>query len=127
MERVSIKANSFFFKKKKGVSAVIGVILMVAITVAIAATVYIYVSQYYEEERLTVEGTVQSVVEWGIYDDPSCAECNDTIYNITLDDNESYLMMFRTDAAVVPPVDETLRFYYNLVDDYYDVYRIKSL
>lgn len=100
---------------------------MVAITVAIAATVYIYVSQYYEEERLTVEGTVQSVVEWGIYDDPSCAECNDTIYNITLDDNESYLMMFRTDAAVVPPVDETLRFYYNLVDDYYDVYRIKSL
>lgn len=100
---------------------------MVAITVAIAATVYIYVSQYYGEERLTVEGTVLSVVEWGVYDDPLCAKCNDTIYNITLDGNESYLMMFRTDAAVVPPVDVTIRFYYNIIDDYYDVYKIKSL
>lgn len=127
-----MKANSKFIEKENGVSAVIGVILMVAITVAIAATVYIYVSQYYEEERLTVEGTVLSVVEWGVYDDPSCAACNDTIYNITLDDmmnigNDSYLMMFRTDDAVVPPVDVSLRFYYNLVDSYYDVYKIKSL
>lgn len=31
-------------KNKNGVSAVIGVILMVAITVAIAATVYVYVA-----------------------------------------------------------------------------------
>ena len=36
----------------KGVSAVIGVILMVAITVAIAATVYVYITDsiYNEEE-----------------------------------------------------------------------------
>lgn len=121
-----MKANRKFVEKENGVSAVIGVILMVVITVAIAATVYVYVSQYYETERLTVEGTVQSVVESGVYDDPSCQECNATIYNITLD-GDSYLMMFRTEAAVVPPVDVTLRFYYNLVDDYYDVYKIKSL
>ena len=121
-----MEANSFF-KKEKGVSAVIGVILMVAITIAIAATVYVYVSQYYGEESLTVEGTVLSVVEWDVYDDPSCAECNDTIYNITLDEDNSYLMMFRTDDAVVPPVDVTIRFYYELVEDYYDVYKIKSL
>lgn len=105
---------------------------MVAITIAIAVTVYVYVSQYYEKESLTVEGTVLSVVKWGVYDDPSCQKCNATIYNITLDDlmnigNESYLMMFRTDDAVVPPVDVRLRFYYNLVDGYYDVYKIKSL
>jgi len=39
-----MKANRKFVKGEEAVSAVIGVILMVAITVAIAATVYIYVS-----------------------------------------------------------------------------------
>lgn len=39
-----MKANRKFIEKEAGVSAVIGVILMVAITVAIAATVYVYVS-----------------------------------------------------------------------------------
>lgn len=37
-------------KGKKAVSAVIGVILMVAITVAIAATVYVYVESLREDE-----------------------------------------------------------------------------
>lgn len=120
-----MKANRKF-RNKDGVSAVIGVILMVAITVAIAATVYVYVSQYYEG-KLTVDGTVLSVAEAGVYEDPSCQTCNATIYNITLDDGNSYLMMFRTENAVVPPVDVTLRFYYEIVDGYYDVYKIKSL
>jgi len=39
-----MKANRKFVEGDEGVSAVIGVILMVAITVAIAATVYVYVS-----------------------------------------------------------------------------------
>jgi len=39
-----MKANRKFVKGEEAVSAVIGVILMVAITVAIAATVYVYVS-----------------------------------------------------------------------------------
>ena len=39
-----MKANKKFVVENEGVSAVIGVILMVAITVAIAATVYVYVS-----------------------------------------------------------------------------------
>jgi len=39
-----MKANRKLRGKEKAVSAVIGVILMVAITVAIAATVYVYVS-----------------------------------------------------------------------------------
>jgi flagellin-like protein len=39
-----MKANSKFVNGEEAVSAVIGVILMVAITVAIAATVYVYVS-----------------------------------------------------------------------------------
>ncbi len=39
-----MKANRKFVEENEAVSAVIGVILMVAITVAIAATVYVYVS-----------------------------------------------------------------------------------
>ena len=39
-----MKANRKFKQEDEAVSAVIGVILMVAITVAIAATVYVYVS-----------------------------------------------------------------------------------
>ena len=39
-----MKANKKFVEETEAVSAVIGVILMVAITVAIAATVYVYVS-----------------------------------------------------------------------------------
>ena len=40
----NMKANRKFIEGEEAVSAVIGVILMVAITVAIAATVYVYVS-----------------------------------------------------------------------------------
>jgi FlaG/FlaF family flagellin (archaellin) len=40
----NMKANRKFREGQEAVSAVIGVILMVAITVAIAATVYVYVS-----------------------------------------------------------------------------------
>ena len=40
----NMKANRKFVEGEQAVSAVIGVILMVAITVAIAATVYVYVS-----------------------------------------------------------------------------------
>ncbi len=44
-EKRSMKANKKFIEgEEEAVSAVIGVILMVAITVAIAATVYVYVS-----------------------------------------------------------------------------------
>ena len=59
-----MKANRKFKENEEGVSAVIGVILMVAITVAIAATVYVYVSgmvgtgtQSTENAGVTVAGT----------------------------------------------------------------------
>lgn len=115
--------NRLFKGDKAGVSAVIGVILMVAITVAIAATVYVYVSGMIgddSEPRLYIEGTVMSVEESGMYG-------NFTVYNITLDDGNTYPMMFRTADAVVPPTQVTLQFYYEMVGEYYDVYEIKSL
>ncbi len=45
-----MKANRKFVEENEAVSAVIGVILMVAITVAIAATVYVYVTQMMPDE-----------------------------------------------------------------------------
>ena len=59
-----MKANRKFKANEEAVSAVIGVILMVAITVAIAATVYVYVSGMIgggltstENASVTVTGT----------------------------------------------------------------------
>jgi len=49
-----MKANRKFIKGEEAVSAVIGVILMVAITVAIAATVYVYVSGMLPSSRSSV-------------------------------------------------------------------------
>ena len=53
-----MKANRKFVEEKEAVSAVIGVILMVAITVAIAATVYVYVSGMLGGPQTTQEDAV---------------------------------------------------------------------
>ena len=55
----SMKANKKFVEEKEAVSAVIGVILMVAITVAIAATVYYYVTVI-----MTGPGTTTPNISW---------------------------------------------------------------
>jgi hypothetical protein len=76
-------------KKGLGVSAVIGVILMVAITVAIAGTVYIYVTMQLEQngesEYIYMNGTL-----WGFYDDPR-------IDPIILDGIPIYVRQFHTE------------------------------
>jgi len=58
-----MKANRKFVEGEEAVSAVIGVILMVAITVAIAATVYVYVSGMItpEESGKMISAIQQSV------------------------------------------------------------------
>ncbi len=76
-----MKANRKFIDDEEAVSAVIGVILMVAITVAIAATVYVYVSgmmgtspeatpsvQFVKDDsnnRLTVASADPANLDWG--------------------------------------------------------------
>lgn len=130
-----MKANRCFVEEKEGVSAVVGVILMVLITIAIAATVYYYVAYVYDqetpEEELSIEGTVTSVAEVGTYSEPATSNETWPVYNITLDETNSYQMMFRSEGAQVPPVDTEVRLYYDLIelgdDVYYDVYKIKSL
>ena len=59
----NMKANRKFVEGEEAVSAVIGVILMVAITVAIAATVYVYVSG-----MLTGPGESAPNIAWAIDD-----------------------------------------------------------
>lgn len=70
----------------KGVSEVIGVILMVAITVTIACVVYIFVSGNIttDNEYLQVSGNVTKIVE--IYSN------GDIDYNVTFDYVDSYLI-----------------------------------
>jgi hypothetical protein len=67
-----------------------------------------------------VEGTVINVEKNGSFE-------NATVYSITLDNQQSYQMLFRTSDAMVPPTDVTLRFYYTMIDTYYDIIKIKSL
>ena len=67
-----MKANRKFVEDEEAVSAVIGVILMVAITVAIAATVYVYVSGM-------LGGGVQSTPAVSMTNSASAHNCTITI------------------------------------------------
>jgi len=76
--------------RNKGVSAVIGVILMVALTVAIAGTVYFYVTEIlpkYEKEydvHKNIEGNLTEITY-------SYAN-NDIDYFLTFDSNKTYFI-----------------------------------
>ena len=106
----------------------IGLLFLISAVVVLAVCMWVFLSPTTEEqqpfERLTVEGTVMEVSEYGTYE-------NHTVYNITLDDGNTYQMFFRIENAVVPPTEEELRFYYDIIiyDDatIFDVYKIKSL
>jgi flagellin-like protein len=126
---------------KKAVSAIIGVILMVAITVAIAATVYVYVeslrSHSEEEIVFTVEGWVISAssTEHNIMID----EQNYTIWRVYIGDNydtslkDSLLCnMIFTNNMSAPPDNVKLRLSYmpinhDLYNVVFNVYKVKSL
>jgi len=69
-----MKANRKFVDEKEVVFAVIGVILIVAITVAIAATVFVYVSNLFCEEGyieekyyFVLDNTVEVKVNQSVY------------------------------------------------------------
>ena len=74
-----MKANRKFVEGEEAVSAVIGVILMVAITVAIAATVYMYVSGM-------IGGGTQSTPSVSIVADPVGFNCTITVGTPTAND-----------------------------------------
>jgi len=122
----------------KGLSAIIGTILMVAITVAVAMAVYIYVNEPTKEEEKYVEGWV--VDAYHIYD----AHINKTgkdymVWNVTLSPNyqdlengTSYLVLFpKNDTPAPPPEDVKIRIYYKEIklgdETALIAYRVKSL
>ena len=122
----------------KGLSAIIGTILMVAITVAVAMAVYIYVNEPTKEEEKYVEGWV--VDAYHIYD----AHINKTgkdymVWNVTLSPNyqdlengTSYLVLFpKNDTPAPPPEDVKIRIYYKEIKlgdkTALIAYRVKSL
>ena len=77
----------------KGVSAVIGVILMVAITVAIAGTVFVYVSQL-ETNNLAKEGTYKGNLT-------KLEFKHDDIFLLTLDSKNITVRVSDVNALVV--------------------------
>ena len=106
----------------------IGILFLITAVTVLTTCMWIFLSPTAEEqqpfERLTVEGTVMEVSEYGTYE-------NHTVYNITLDDGNTYQMFFRIENAVVPPTEVELRFYYDIITYgdmvLFDVYTIKSL
>lgn len=72
----NMKANRKFIEGEEAVSAVIGVILMVAITVAIAATVYVYVSGM-------MGGAVKKTPSVGLTASPSGTNCTVEVSTVT--------------------------------------------
>jgi flagellin-like protein len=96
-----MKANRKFIEGDEAVSAVIGVILMVAITVAIAATVYVYVS------GMIGSGT-QSTPNVSMTADPNDHNCTITIGTPTASDIEwqdvSFVLVDLTNAAEIADV-----------------------
>ena len=93
-------------KKDKGVSAVIGVILMVSITVAIAATVYVYVSNMLVDDT-TIEDKLESIIfdkviitnnsykynDIFIYEKIKYSDFYEVEFNLIIDDNNyNYLI-----------------------------------
>jgi flagellin-like protein len=78
-------------KKNKAVSAVIGVILMVAITVAIAATVYIYIQELYNEQQASKFEITGDI----IYVEYPCDDCP-----------EEYVIGLKTEAGLFYLIEE---------------------
>ena len=77
-----MKSNRKFVEEEEAVSAVIGVILMVAITVAIAATVYVYVSGM-------ITGGAEDTPDFSFMQDKS----GGTITVVTVSENTSWYTM----------------------------------
>ena len=133
---------------KKAVSAIIGVILMVAITVAIAATVYAFVISFESSVTMPpgddddddnnsvafyVEGWVIDAYSSGEYKEVDGKDCSiwyislGANYDTEIGDTVLYAMVF-LDGVSAPPEDVNLRFYHGEHDTAtLMVYKVKSL
>ena len=96
----NMKANRKFKEGQEAVSAVIGVILMVAITVAIAATVYVYVSGM-------VGGNAKSTPTVSLIPDGNDQNCTITLGSVSssgvLWSDVTYTLVNKTQATQFIP------------------------
>lgn len=121
---------------EKGISPIIGTILMVAIVVALAISVYIYFELTKEKEEKYVEGWVVDAYH---INDTHINGKDYMVWNVTLSPNyqdlengTSYLVLFpKNDTPAPPPEDVKIRIYYKetkLGDKTALIaYRVKSL
>lgn len=72
-------------KKNKAVSAIVGVILMVSITVVVAFATYIYVEQQRKPEEIDI--SIAKTMNWTKYND-ECYEFDADWDNITIEHDE---------------------------------------
>ena len=127
---------------KKAVSAIIGVILMVAITVTIAVVTWIYVDNLIDTQEQEPSGDTY-IEGWVIdaYDiekDLSIDDETSDIWKITLgvnydtemENTTSYYCVF-THGNAPPPETVHLRLFYDVINNdfgtVFDIYKVKSL
>ncbi|MEM0466659.1 MAG: type IV pilin [Candidatus Thermoplasmatota archaeon] len=96
-----MKANRKFIDGEEAVSAVIGVILMVAITVAIAATVYVYVSG-----MMDVSGGSAPVAVININDGVATASSTTGLYN----PGDEVFVLFHYSGDTIPMADVVIEY-----------------
>jgi len=117
---------------RRAVSAIVGIILLIAIVITVAVIVFVYINDLQQEQ---VEE--QYVTGWVVYS----AETNQTlnlnnktvsIWNVSLADEyhgtakNTYQMCF-IEGMCPPPLDVHLKLFYYKIDDVLMIYKIKSL
>jgi len=116
---------------RRAVSAIVGVILMIAIVITVAVIVFVYINDLQQPVK------EQYVTGWVVYS----AETNQTlnlnnktvsIWNVSLADEyhgtakNTYQMCF-IEGMCPPPLDVHLKLFYYRIDDVLMIYKIKSL
>jgi len=116
---------------RRAVSAIVGIILLIAIVITVAVIVFVYINDLQQPVK------EQYVTGWVVYS----AETNQTlnlnnktvsIWNVSLADEyhgtakNTYQMCF-IEGMCPPPLDVHLKLFYYRIDDVLMIYKIKSL
>ncbi len=114
---------------QKAVTAIIGIIIMVAIVILLAVIVFVYITDL--QQKNPEETYVTGRVIYSIETNKTLNINNESIpiWNISLNNSgkqNSYQICFIENISP-PPLDAHLKMYYHTLDDILLVYKIKSL
>ena len=118
---------------RRAVSAIVGIILMIAIVVATAVIVFVHINGLQQQEQVEE----QYVTGWVVYSAETDLVLNINnesihIWNVSLSDEyhgtakNSYQMCF-VEGMSPPPLDVHLKLFYYRIDDVLMIYKVKSL